>query len=680
MAGYPEAHTFYETGNPLYFNCIVGRVANRINEGTFTVKDKTGQDHAYTIPPNSPPHALHGGHPGLSHQIWQGTLVRDGSAIQFTYTSPDREQGFPGTVVFTVTYSLRSCFESAVITLQIEMDAQLVVDTTMTTNTNTTTSTNRMETPINLAQHAYFNLGDSQQGILDHTLQVEADAYTPVDATGIPTRSVQCVATDPVMDFRTPTLLRTALQDYGTIKMKLSKDEAHTNVQDRTFANSQRPYGFDHNYVVRKQPGMSLPKIGSLSYQTRTLSVFADTPGVQIYTAQYLGREPSTTHTTTTSPPQPPPYRYKHHHYGPWEAVCFETQYYPNSIQSNGLSATSNSKAKESEKQKSKTKRPNNEDTEFWNGKCPLLSQANPTYHQTMIVQLEHHHRDDDRGGGTPPPPPAAERSSSWFHGATTDGTHYRSIDAMWNDQDVTTWYQRAKSWYDANCPATIAGVLGGIGQISDTDLQGSRHFLTHLFSKQQSSSSSSTPAITHTTHRTTTTKTVACECGAGIGRVTKGVLLDFVDQCDLIESSSRLLQAAPEHLGETKADRCRFYCTELQDWSPTTNKYTIIWIQWTLCYLTDYDIVQFLRRCAASVRAEGWIVLKENTTEPRSTANNSSAGDSFVVDVADASITRSLEYWYDLIAKSGLQVKHIHWQKDFPPDIFPVPMLALQK
>eukprot|EP00536_Pseudo-nitzschia_multiseries_P000927 jgi/Psemu1/179725/e_gw1.11.231.1 len=224
----------------------------------------------------------------------------------------------------------------------------------------------------------------------------------------------------------------------------------------------------------------------------------------------------------------------------------------------------------------------------------------------------------------------------------------------MWGDQDLSTWYTRAKGWYEDNCPSTIDGVLGGIGHISNKDLAGSREFLKKLKLPSMSDGKSS----------------LACECGAGIGRVTKGLLLDFADRCDLVESSSRLLFSAPDHIGDRLSNKCRFFCTELQDWQPGVNKYSIIWIQWALCYLTDFDIVQFLRRCSESLVDGGWIILKENTCE----------NEAFVVDVDDASITRSLEYWLDLIAKSGLTVKRLTWQDDFPDNIFPVPMIALQK
>jgi len=94
-----------------------------------------------------------------------------------------------------------------------------------------------------------------------------------------------------------------------------------------------------------------------------------------------------------------------------------------------------------------------------------------------------------------------------------------------------------------------------------------------------------------------------------------------------------------------------------------------LIWIQWTVIYLTDSDFVALLKRCAKALIPGGFIVLKENTCHD----------ETFIVDVEDASITRSISYWRDLIFQAGLRIVRQEWQKDFPNDIFPVPMLALQ-
>jgi len=342
----------------------------------------------------------------------------------------------------------------------------------------------------------------------------------------------------------------------------------------------------------------------------RNLTVYSDAPGVQIYTANFIGDSEISSSAKVCKDT-----------YGPWNAICLETQHFPDSI------TTDNTVLKNNKK--------------FWAGKCPVLTRSKPTYKQTAIYRLEMDY-------------PSSEIV---YSGSDTKGKKYISIEQMWEDQNLSTWYKRAKAWYEDNCSATIDGVLGGIGHISDKDLDGSRNFLKQLNLPRVKSELMDSKS------------SLACECGAGIGRVTKGLLLEFADRCDLIESSSRLLSAAPDHIGDYQSNRCRYFCSELQTWRPGVNKYSIIWIQWALCYLTDYDIVQFLSRCSESLVDGGWIVLKENVCSE----------EAFIVDVDDASITRSLAYWLDLIAKSGLQVKHLSWQDGFPDDIYPVPMLAIQ-
>jgi len=594
VAGYKGAKIFHDTGNPAFFNAIVGRVANRIAKGKFSLNGKF-----YSIFPNNPPNALHGGKVGTSHKIWRSKISHNGSAVQFSLLSPDGDQGFPGSITIKATYSLRPSFSSSGVVLQLDMNAEL---------NDHQKEDIVMETPINLANHAYFNLGDHENGILDHSLQVESDSYTPVDKNFIPTREVVSLDEDAVMDFRQEKTLRDSLENYGIEKMGLSAQQSQEYLEKRDFSLLPTPYGFDHNYVVRKQPGISLPKTGSLSFGLRKLTIYSDSPGVQIYTANYLGDTKKTSSAEVCKET-----------YGPWNAVCLETQHFPDTISSEKTASLLGKK-------------------KFWAGKCPLLTKTEPTYNQTMVMHLEMDYS-------------SAEAS---YSGSDTDGTKYSSIEEMWRDQDLSTWYTRAKGWYEDNCPSTIDGVLGGIGHISKKDLEGSREFLKQLKLPSLADGKSF----------------LACECGAGIGRVTKGLLLEFADRCDLVESSSRLLMSAPDHIGDSESNKCRFFCAELQDWQPGVNKYSVIWIQWALCYLTDFDIVQFLRRCSESLVDGGWIILKENTCED----------EAFVVDVDDAIVTRSLEYWLDLVAKSGLQVKRLTWQVDFPDNIFPVPMIGLQK
>ena len=595
VTGYKDAKIYHDTGNPHFFNGIVGRVANRIAGGKFKLNKKS-----YSIYTNDPPNTLHGGKSGILNKIWDGQIIRGGSAIQFSLQSPDGEEGFPGNVMIAATYSLRPSFSSSGVVLQLEMSAELIIPKDMKKDPKIP------ETPINLTNHSYFNLGDRNNGILDHTLKLESDSYTPFDEHSIPTREVQSLNDDDVMDLRWEQKLWDSVEKYGVMKMNLTEDESKENLSQRQYSSLLTPYGFDHNYVVRNQPGTSLPKVATLTYKERSLSIYSDAPGVQVYTANHLGNSKESSSVEFCKA-----------EYKPWEAICIEPQHFPDSICKNNIVPEGN--------------------REFWSGRCPILTKYKPTYHHTIAMRLEVDH----------------STAETAYCGSDTDGRKYSSIEEMWKAQDLSTWYTRAKGWYENNCDTTIDGVLGGIGHISGTDLEGSRAFLNKLDLPSMPDGKSS----------------LACECGAGIGRVTKGLLLDFADRCDLVESSSRLLFSAPEHIGDSQSHKCRFFCTELQDWAPAANRYSIIWVQWALCYLTDFDIVRFLRRCSEGLVEGGWIILKENTCE----------GEAFVVDVDDASITRSLEYWLDLIAKSGLQVKRLEWQDDFPDDIFPVPMIAIQ-
>jgi protein N-terminal methyltransferase len=250
----------------------------------------------------------------------------------------------------------------------------------------------------------------------------------------------------------------------------------------------------------------------------------------------------------------------------------------------------------------------------------------------------------------------------------STDKEVFQSREELWEAQGVITdsdqshcagrasWYRRASEYYEDHCDASLDGVLGGFASLSDLDLDGSLRFAFALEHLQSDSFSWSLGA--------------ACECGAGIGRVTKGLLLSLGSKrCDLVESSSRLISAAPDFIGDANASKCRFFCIGLQDWEPQAGDYSLVWIQWVLCYLTDDDAVAFLRRCGSSLVQGGYIVIKENACL--------NAG--FVLDSEDASVTRSVPYLRQLIDRADLQVVYQMWEKNFPDDIFPVPMLALQ-
>jgi aldose 1-epimerase len=233
----------YLTDSP-YFGAIVGRYANRIARGRFTLGGRT-----YRLATNNGPNHLHGGLKGYDKVVWRGESFQRGDTVgvEFEHTSPDGDEGYPGTVQVAVTYTLTPGNE-----LIVEYAA----------------SADR-PTPLNLSQHSYFNLaGEGSEDILKHELTIDADRYTPVDSTLIPTGALASVANTP-FDFRRPT----------AIGARIEKNDP------------QLMYGkgYDHNFVLnRTGPGLQHavrvldPKTG------RTLEISTTEPGLQFYSGNFL--------------------------------------------------------------------------------------------------------------------------------------------------------------------------------------------------------------------------------------------------------------------------------------------------------------------------------------------------------------------------------------------------------
>jgi len=215
-------------------------------------------------------------------------------------------------------------------------------------------------------------------------------------------------------------------------------------------------------------------------------------------------------------------------------------------------------------------------------------------------------------------------------------------------------WYSDAYDYWEAeeNCPLTDDGVLGGYGKLTPADVKGSNAFLDAL--------SSVRPSLKF--------ERVA-DCGAGIGRVTKHLLLPRCGVVDLVEQSPRLINAAPAYVGEIGRDRMNLLTVGLQNFAPEPNTYDIIWIQWVIGHLHDLDFISFFRRCAAGLRPGGVIILKDNCV----------AEYTFVVDKADSSVARNGEYMQLLFLLSGLNVVMQDRQRDFPTELYPVMMWALE-
>lgn len=193
--------------------------------------------------------------------------------------------------------------------------------------------------------------------------------------------------------------------------------------------------------------------------------------------------------------------------------------------------------------------------------------------------------------------------------------------------------------------------MLGGYGRLTPIDVKGSNSFLDDVKAMYPDFSFG-----------------VVADCGAGIGRVTKNLLLPRFERVDLVEQSPRLLAAAPSYIG---ADASRIVCIErgLQDFIPAKNTYDAIWIQWVIGHLHDLDFIDFLRRCADGLKPNGFIFLKENCPLDYT----------FVVDKVDSSVSRSVDYIKVLVAYADLEVVLLKEQPDFPSELYPVCMFALR-
>ncbi|XP_026753725.2 N-terminal Xaa-Pro-Lys N-methyltransferase 1-A [Galleria mellonella] len=217
----------------------------------------------------------------------------------------------------------------------------------------------------------------------------------------------------------------------------------------------------------------------------------------------------------------------------------------------------------------------------------------------------------------------------------------------MSNQNDLC--YEKALGYW-ADIPPTVDGVLGGFGFISDMDIDGSKLFLKSLFSLKN-------PPASHT----------ALDCGAGIGRITKYLLLPYFQSVDVIEPDEKFLNTITDFVGEERTKLGNFYNVGLQKFKPD-KKYDVIWNQWVLGYLTDKDLISFLQLCRNALSENGVIVIKENVT---------SSG-KLEKDETDSSVTRSLKQFLKIFKTANLRRIKQCKQTNFPNGIYPVYMFAL--
>jgi aldose 1-epimerase len=237
-----------------YFGSLIGRYGNRIAGGSFTLDGTT-----YQLPVNNGPNTLHGGPTGFDDQVWEATDVTNDeeAALRLHLVSPDGDQGFPGTVTTTVTYSL-------------DAESRLTVHYEATTDAPTV---------INLTQHTYWNLaGEGSGTILDHELQIDAAGFTPVDETLIPTGEIAPVEGTP-FDFREPTAIGARIRDDDQ-QLLYGQGYDHNWALDRE-SNGARE-GSDAEDPLEKAALLHDPHSG------RTLTILTTEPGLQFYSGNFL--------------------------------------------------------------------------------------------------------------------------------------------------------------------------------------------------------------------------------------------------------------------------------------------------------------------------------------------------------------------------------------------------------
>lgn len=235
VLGYSNCEDYLR--DKFYMGATVGRFANRIGAARFPI-----DGNVFSVDPNEGENCLHGGRDGFHQCFWQMRSLDNEAAVQFVYTSPDGESGFPGNLEVSVNY-------------QIVADYSLVIDYTATTDSGTV---------VNLTNHAYFNLDKEQQSIDSHDIQIQADQFTPVDDDKIPSGEIREVEATR-FDLRRPTALRTRNSEDAECRQ------------------------YDHNFVLKNGEEI-LHRAATLSSPQSGLTMHLHTTqaALQLYTGEYL--------------------------------------------------------------------------------------------------------------------------------------------------------------------------------------------------------------------------------------------------------------------------------------------------------------------------------------------------------------------------------------------------------
>jgi len=269
VLGYDDLAQYID--NTAYFGALVGRFANRIAHGEFTLNDQV-----FKLETNNGPNALHGGTTGFDKKIWTAASFKseNGVGVKLHGVSKNEEEGYPGNLQVTVTYTLN---------IENELHIGFHAETDQST-------------VVNFTNHSYFNLKGSDIGsITNHIVQINASTFTPVDETSIPTGEIRSVSNTP-FDFRKPLPIGKRINNISNSQIKISN-------------------GYDHNFILdRKEDGLQSAATVYEPSDGRVLEVLTTQPGMQFYTANYLDGK----------------FKGKNNHvYSSRDAFCLETQHYP---------------------------------------------------------------------------------------------------------------------------------------------------------------------------------------------------------------------------------------------------------------------------------------------------------------------------------------------------------------